>query len=113
MLNVGAHGLTEVLYAYTSNVQSNGSAMAGLSGNTPFYNLTMSAAMFIGRYLPIAFVLVLSGRLARQRPVAVTAGTLRTDGVNFVALVVGAALTLALLNVLPALSLGPLADGLG
>jgi K+-transporting ATPase KdpA subunit len=113
MLNTGAHGLTEVLYAYTSNVQSNGSAMAGLSGNTPFYNLTMSAAMFIGRYLPIAFVLALSGRLARQRPVAVTVGTLRTHGINFVVLAVGAALILALLNFLPALSLGPLADGLG
>jgi K+-transporting ATPase ATPase A chain len=113
MGNVGAHGLTEVLYAYTSNVNSNGSAMAGLSGNTPFYNLTMTAAMFLGRYLPIAFVLALAGRLARQQPGAVTVGTLRTYGANFVALATGAALILALLNFLPALSLGTLADGLG
>jgi K+-transporting ATPase KdpA subunit len=113
MLNVGPHGLTEVLYAYTSSVQSNGSAMAGLSGNTMFYNLTMSAAMFIGRYLPIVFVLALAGRLARQRPVAVTAGTLRTHGVTFAVLATGTALILALLNFLPALSLGPVADGLG
>jgi K+-transporting ATPase A subunit len=113
MGNVGAHGLTEVLYAYTSNVNSNGSAMAGLNGNTPFYNLTMTAAMFIGRYLPIALTLALAGHLARQRPGAVTAGTLRTSGVNFVALTTGAALILALLNFLPALSLGALADGLG
>jgi K+-transporting ATPase ATPase A chain len=98
---------------YTSNVNSNGSAMAGLSGNTPFYNLTMTAAMFIGRYLPIAFVLALAGRLARQQPGAVTVGTLRTSGVNFVVLATGAALILALLNFLPALSLGTLADGLG
>ncbi|MDT5026349.1 MAG: potassium-transporting ATPase potassium-binding subunit [Micromonosporaceae bacterium] len=112
MLNVGAHGLTEVLYAYTSNVNSNGSAMAGLNGNTPFYNLTMTAAMLIGRYLPIAFVLALAGRLARQRPGTLTVGTLRTHGVTFVVLVTGAALILALLNFLPALFLGPLADGL-
>jgi K+-transporting ATPase A subunit len=112
MLNVGAHGLTEVLYAYTSNVNSNGSAMAGLSGNTPFYNLTMTAAMLIGRYLPIAFVLALAGRLARQRPGTLSVGTLRTHGVTFVVLVTGAALILALLNFLPALFLGPLADGL-
>lgn len=113
MLNTGPHGLTEVLYAYTSSVNSNGSAMAGLSGNRPFYNLTMAVAMFAGRYLPIAFTLALAGRLARQRPGTVTAGTLRTSGANFVALATGTALILALLNFLPALSLGPLADGLG
>jgi K+-transporting ATPase A subunit len=112
MLNVGAHGLTEVLYAYTSNVNSNGSAMAGLNGNTPFYNLTMTAAMLIGRYLPIVFVLALAGQLARQRPGTLSVGTLRTHGVTFVVLVTGAALILALLNFLPALFLGPLADGL-
>ncbi|WP_326640415.1 potassium-transporting ATPase subunit KdpA [Streptosporangium sp. NBC_01755] len=112
MGNVGAHGLTEVLYAYTSNVTSNGSAMAGLNGNTMFYNLTMTAAMALGRYLPIAFVLALAGRLVHRQPVAITAGTLRTSGINFVVLATGAALILALLNFLPALSLGPLADGL-
>ncbi|GAA4586199.1 potassium-transporting ATPase subunit KdpA [Planotetraspora phitsanulokensis] len=112
MGNVGAHGLTEVLYAYTSNVNSNGSAMAGLNGNTMFYNLTMTAAMFIGRYLPMAFVLALAGRLVRRQPQAVTAGTLRTQGVSFVVLATGTALIVALLNFLPALSLGPLADGL-
>jgi K+-transporting ATPase KdpA subunit len=112
MLNVGAHGLTEVLYAYTSNVNSNGSAMAGLNGNTPFYNLTMTAAMLIGRYLPIVFVLALAGQLARQRRGTLSVGTLRTHGVTFVVLVTGAALILALLNFLPALFLGPLADGL-
>lgn len=110
--NPGAHGLTEIIYAYTSNVQSNGSAMSGLSGDTAFYNLTMSAAMFLGRYLPMAFVLALAGRLAGQRAGAVTVGTLRPYGLNFITLAGGAALILALLNFLPALSLGPLADGM-
>ncbi|GIH23581.1 potassium-transporting ATPase potassium-binding subunit [Acrocarpospora phusangensis] len=112
MGNAGAHGLTEILYAYTSNVNGNGSAMAGLNGNTVFYNLTMTLGMLVGRYLPIAFVLALAGRLVQQRPVAATAGTLRTQGVNFVVLATGGALILALLNFLPALALGPLADGL-
>jgi K+-transporting ATPase KdpA subunit len=112
MGNAGAHGLTEIIYAYTSNVQSNGSAMSGLNGNTGFYNLTMSAAMFIGRYLPMAFILALAGRLGRQRQGAVTVGTLRPYGVNFLVLTGGAALILALLNFLPAISLGPLADGM-
>ncbi|MEV1169102.1 potassium-transporting ATPase subunit KdpA [Nonomuraea sp. NPDC049784] len=112
MGNVGAHGLTEVLYAYTSNVNSNGSAMAGLNGNTPFYNLTMTVAMLGGRYLPIAFVLALAGRMVGRQPAPATAGTLRPHGINFVVLATGAALILALLNFLPALSLGPIADGL-
>ena len=110
--NPGAHSLTEIIYAFTSNVQSNGSSMSGLSGNTPFYNLTMTAAMLLGRYLPMAFVLALAGRLTAQRPGAVTAGTLRPYGVNSLVLASGAALVLALLNFLPALSLGPLADGM-
>ena len=112
MGNPGAHGLTEIIYAFTSNVQSNGSSMSGLSGNSPFYNLTMTAAMLLGRYLPMAFVLALAGRLAAQRPGAVTMGTLRPYGVNFLVLASGAALVLALLNFLPALSLGPLADAM-
>ncbi|MGW6737207.1 potassium-transporting ATPase subunit KdpA [Streptomyces sp. NPDC055013] len=112
MGNAGPHGLTELVYAYTSNVNSNGSAMAGFNGATDFHNLLMSAAMLIGRYLPMAFLLALAGRLARQQPGVVTVGTLQARGVNFVALATGAALILALLNFLPALSLGPLAEGL-
>jgi K+-transporting ATPase KdpA subunit len=112
MGNTGAHGLTEVLYAYTSNVNSNGSAMAGLNGNTPFYNLTMAVAMALGRYAPIALVLALAGRLVAQRPLASHAGSLRPHGATFVALATGTAVLLALLNFLPALSLGPLADGI-
>ncbi|MGI5141850.1 MULTISPECIES: potassium-transporting ATPase subunit KdpA [unclassified Streptomyces] len=112
MGNPGPHGLTELVYAYTSNVNSNGSAMAGFNGATDFHNLLMTAAMLIGRYVPIVFLLALAGRLARQQPGVVTVGTLQARGVNFVALATGAALILALLNFLPALSLGSLAEGL-
>jgi K+-transporting ATPase ATPase A chain len=112
MGNVGPHGLSEILYAFTSNTNSNGSAFAGLSANTSFYNTAMGIAMLLGRYLPILFVLALAGGLAKQSPGATTIGTLRAGGVNFVALATGAALILALLNFLPALSLGPLAGGL-
>ncbi|MFF3873875.1 potassium-transporting ATPase subunit KdpA [Streptomyces sp. NPDC001978] len=112
MGNPGPHGLSELVYAYTSNVNSNGSAMAGFNGATDFHNLLMTAAMLIGRYVPIVFLLALAGRLARQQPGVVTVGTLQARGVNFVALATGAALILALLNFLPALSLGSLAEGL-
>ncbi|MCC9307755.1 potassium-transporting ATPase subunit KdpA [Kitasatospora sp. RB6PN24] len=112
MGNPGPHGLTELIYAYTSNTQSNGSSMAGFNGATDFHNGLMVVAMLLGRYVPIAFVLALAGRLAKQRPGVVTVGTLRASGVNFVTLATGAALILALLNFLPALALGPLTEGL-
>jgi K+-transporting ATPase KdpA subunit len=112
MGNPGPHGLSELIYAYTSNVNSNGSAMAGFNGATDFHNLLMVAAMLIGRYLPMVFLLALAGRLARQQPGVVTVGTLRAHGINFITLATGAALILALLNFLPALSLGPIAEGL-
>ncbi|MEU1623347.1 potassium-transporting ATPase subunit KdpA [Streptomyces sp. NPDC005722] len=112
MGNPGPHGLTELIYAYTSNAASNGSAMAGFNGATDLHNLLMVVVMLVGRYVPMVFVLALAGRLARQRAGAVTVGTLRPHGVNFLVLTVGAALILALLNFLPALSLGPVAEGL-
>jgi len=112
ILNPGAHGLSEVVYAFTSAANSNGSAFAGLSGNTTFYNVALAIVMLLGRYLPIVFVLGLAGRLARQKPVAVTEGTLRTHGPMFVTLTLGVALVLVFLTFLPALSLGPLAEGL-
>ncbi len=110
--NADPHGLSEVVYAFTSAANSNGSAFAGLSGNTTFYNLVLALVMLAGRYVPMIFVLGLAGSLARQRQVAVTAGTLRTDGPLFVTLAVGVALVLVFLTFLPALSLGPLAEGL-
>jgi K+-transporting ATPase ATPase A chain len=112
MTNAGAHGFTELLYAFTSNVNGNGSAMAGFNGNTTFFNLTMTVGMLIGRYLPMVFVLALAGKLVQQQPMPVTVGTLRTHGVSFVVLATGGALILALLNFLPALSLASLADAM-
>jgi K+-transporting ATPase KdpA subunit len=112
ILNAGPHGLTEVIYAFTSSANSNGSAFGGLSGNTTFYNVALAVVMLAGRYLPIVFVLALAGSLARQKPVAVTSATLRTRGPTFAALTLGVALVLVFLTFLPALSLGPLAEGL-
>ncbi|MFD3943901.1 potassium-transporting ATPase subunit KdpA [Streptomyces sp. NPDC058579] len=112
MGNPGAHGLTELIYAYTSNTNSNGSAMAGFNGATDFHNLLMVFAMLAGRYLPMVCVLALAGRLAKQQPGVVTVGTLRAHGVSFVVLATAASVILALLNFLPALSLGAVADGL-
>ncbi|MGW1882759.1 potassium-transporting ATPase subunit KdpA [Streptomyces sp. NPDC001970] len=112
MGNPGAHGLTELIYAYTSNTNSNGSAMAGFNGATDFHNLLMVVAMLAGRYLPIVCVLALAGRLAKQQPGIVTVGTLRAQGANFVVLATAASIILALLNFLPALSLGTIADAL-
>ncbi|MEV6395462.1 potassium-transporting ATPase subunit KdpA [Streptomyces sp. NPDC051907] len=112
MGNPGAHGLTELIYAYTSNTNSNGSAMAGFNGATDFHNLLMVVAMLAGRYLPMVCVLALAGRLAKQQPGVVTVGTLRAQGVSFVVLATAASVILALLNFLPALSLGAVADGL-
>jgi K+-transporting ATPase ATPase A chain len=112
ILNPGAHGLSEVLYAFTSSANSNGSAFGGLSGNTTFYNTLLAVVMLVGRYAPMVFVLGLAGSLARQRPTSADAGTLRTSQPTFVALVIGVAVILVFLTFLPALALGPLADGL-
>jgi K+-transporting ATPase KdpA subunit len=112
IFNPGAHGLSEVIYAFTSAANSNGSAFGGLSGDTTFYNVALAIVMLLGRYLPMVFVLGLAGCLARQKPVAVTAGTLRTHGPTFVALTLGVALVLVFLTFLPALSLGPITEGL-
>ncbi len=112
ILNPGPHGLSEVLYAFTSQANNNGSAFAGLTGNTNFYNITGAAAMFLGRLLPIVFVLALAGSLAKQRKVPATAGTLPTHRPQFVLLLIGVTLILAGLTYFPALALGPLAEGL-
>ena len=74
MLNTGPHGLSEVLYAFTSAANNNGSAFAGISVNTPWYNTALGLAMLLGRFLPIVFVLGLAGSLARQQPVPASAG---------------------------------------
>ncbi|HSA52428.1 MAG TPA: potassium-transporting ATPase subunit KdpA [Yinghuangia sp.] len=106
------HGLTEVLYAYTSGANNNGSAFAGLSANTEYYNTTIGMAMLIGRFLTIALVLALAGRLAAQRPVPETVGTLRTHRPLFVGTLVGVIVIVTGLTFFPSLALGPLAEGL-
>lgn len=112
MLNSGAHGFSEVLYAFTSAANNNGSAFAGLNANTDWYNTTTALAMAFGRFLPMVFVLALAGSLAEQRPVPVTAGTLRTEKPLFTGLLIGAILIITGLTYFPALALGPLAEGL-
>ncbi|MFI9169702.1 potassium-transporting ATPase subunit KdpA [Streptomyces lincolnensis] len=112
MLNSGAHGFSEVLYAFTSASNNNGSAFAGLNANTDWYNTMTGLAMVLGRFLPMIFVLALAGSLAEQKPVPVTAGTLRTEKPLFTGLLVGAILIITGLTYFPALALGPLAEGL-
>ncbi|MFJ4628938.1 potassium-transporting ATPase subunit KdpA [Streptomyces sp. NPDC088847] len=112
MLNSGAHGFSEVLYAFTSAANNNGSAFAGLNANTDWFNTMTGLAMLFGRFLPMVFVLALAGSLAEQKPVPVTAGTLRTEKPLFTGLLVGAILIITGLTYFPALALGPLAEGL-
>ncbi|MFF5365672.1 potassium-transporting ATPase subunit KdpA [Streptomyces sp. NPDC013187] len=112
MLNSGAHGFSEVLYAFTSASNNNGSAFAGLNANTDWFNTMTGLAMLLGRFLPMVFVLALAGSLAGQKPVPVTAGTLRTEKPLFTGLLVGAILIITGLTYFPALALGPLAEGL-
>ncbi|MFD4975908.1 potassium-transporting ATPase subunit KdpA [Streptomyces sp. NPDC058424] len=112
MLNHGPHGFSEVLYAFTSAANNNGSAFAGLSANTVWYNTALGLAMLLGRFLPMVFVLALAGSLAQQQPVPVTAGTLPTHRPQFVGLLSAVILIVVGLTYLPALALGPLAEGL-
>ncbi|WP_371573793.1 potassium-transporting ATPase subunit KdpA [Streptomyces sp. NBC_01314] len=112
MTNSGAHGFSEILYAYTSASNNNGSAFAGLNADTEWFNSTLGIAMLLGRFVPMIFVLALAGSLAEQRPVPVTAGTLRTEKPLFTGLLVGSILIIAGLTYFPALALGPLAEGL-
>lgn len=112
MLNSGPHGLSEVLYAFTSAANNNGSAFAGLSGNTEWYNTALGLAMVFGRFLPIIFVLALAGSLAQQGSTPESIGTLPTHRPQFVGMVVGVTVILVALTFLPALALGPLAEGI-
>lgn len=112
MTNSGAHGFSEILYAYTSGANNNGSAFAGLNADTQWFNSTIGIVMLLGRFLPMVFVLALAGSLAEQKPVPVTAGTLRTEKPLFTGLLVGAILIITGLTYFPALALGPLAEGL-
>jgi len=112
LLNPGAHGLSEVFYAFASASNNNGSAFAGLNANTDFYNIGLAVAMFLGRLIPICFVLALAGSLATQSRSPASSGTLPTHRPQFVLLVVGVVLIVAGLTFVPALALGPLAEGM-
>jgi K+-transporting ATPase ATPase A chain len=112
ILNPGAHGFTEVLYAFTSAANNNGSAFAGLSANTPFYNTMLAIAIWFGRFAMIVPVLAIAGSLAAKKRLEVTAGTMPTHGPLFVALLVGTVLLVGVLNYVPALALGPVVEHL-
>lgn len=112
ILNPGAHGLSEVLYAFTSGANNNGSAFAGLTAGTPWYNTTIGLAMLFGRFIPIVLVLALAGSLANQKPVPESSGTLRAHSPLFVGMLVGVTIIVTGLTFFPALALGPLAEGL-
>jgi K+-transporting ATPase ATPase A chain len=110
--NPGLHGLTEVLYAFTSAANNNGSAFAGLTANTPWFNTALGVAMLLGRFIPIVLVLALAGSLAAQPKIPSTAGTLPTHRPQFVGLLVGVTIIVSALTYFPVLALAPLAEGL-
>ncbi|WP_104086510.1 potassium-transporting ATPase subunit KdpA [Arthrobacter sp. GMC3] len=108
----GPHGFSEILYAFTSAANNNGSAFGGITSSGPALASMLAVAMFVGRFLPIALVLALAGSLAKQRKIPETAGTLATHGPLFAALLGGVCLILTALTYFPALALGPAAEGL-
>jgi K+-transporting ATPase ATPase A chain len=112
VLNPGPHGFSEILYAFTSQGNNNGSAFAGLSGNTTFYNLTGSLAMLIGRFWLAIPTLALAGSLAAKKKVPAGAGTLSTTSALFIAWLIGIIILVGLLNFIPSLALGPIVEHL-
>jgi K+-transporting ATPase ATPase A chain len=112
LANAGPHGFSEALYAYTSGTANNGSAFAGLSANTPYWNSTLGMAMLIGRFMMIVPMLAIAGSLVRKKIVPLSAGTFPTDGGLFVGLVVGVIAITGGLIFLPSLALGPIVEQL-
>jgi len=110
LVNAGPHGLTEILYAFASTNANNGSAFAGLSGNTPWFNTTLGLAMFLGRFAYVIPVLALAGSFAKKKKAPASAGTFPTDGPLFVGLLLGVIVILYLLQYFPALALGPVVE---
>ena len=108
--NPGAHGFSEILYAFSSAGNNNGSAFAGLSVNTPFYNVMLAVVMWFGRFGVIVPVLAIAGSLAAKKRIAVTVGTMPTHGLLFITLLIGTVLLVGLLNYVPALALGPMVE---
>jgi K+-transporting ATPase ATPase A chain len=112
IFNPGPHGFSEVLYALSSAANNNGSAFAGLSANTPFYNTLLAMAMWVGRFAVIVPVLAIAGSLAAKKRLPVHAGTMPTHGPLFVILLIGTVLLVGALNYVPALALGPVVEQL-
>jgi K+-transporting ATPase ATPase A chain len=108
--NPGAHGFTEILYAFSSAANNNGSAFGGLTASTVFYNVATGLAMFIGRFWPIMAALAIAGSLAAKKRVPVTDGTMPTHGPLFVTLLIGSILLIGVLTYVPALALGPVVE---
>ena len=112
MTNPGAHGFSEVLYAFTSGSNNNGSAFAGLTATSDFFEITLGIAMLLGRFVPILAVLALAGALAKQKKVPESAGTLPTTSPLFASMLGGTVLLVAAIVFIPALALGPIAEAL-
>jgi K+-transporting ATPase ATPase A chain len=110
VFNPGAHGFTEILYAFTSAGNNNGSAFAGLSANTPFYNISLGIVMWLGRFWPIVATLAIAGSLASKKRTPVTEGTMPTHGPLFTSLLIGTIVLIGVLNYIPALALGPVVE---
>lgn len=108
--NSGPHGLSEILYAYTSAINNNGSAFAGLSGNTPWYNITLALAMLVGRFFVMVPVLALAGNLAHKKAAPLSSGSFPVSGITFTLLVIGAVVLVGALTFLPVLSLSPVVE---
>lgn len=108
--NSGFHGLTQVLYEYSSSAANNGSGFEGLADNSSFWNITTGLAMFYGRYLSIIIQLAIAGSLLKKRYMNETVGTLRTDTMSFSVILVFVVLIIAALTFLPALAMGPIAE---
>jgi K+-transporting ATPase ATPase A chain len=108
--NAGPHGFSEMLYAFTSCIGNNGSAFAGLSGNAPWYNLTLGLATLIGRFLLIVPVLALAGSLGAKKTIPQSAGSFPVSGPTFVFLLIGTVLIVGALTFFPAISLGPIVE---
>ncbi|WP_172125814.1 potassium-transporting ATPase subunit KdpA [Devosia sp. 919] len=112
LFNPGAHGLSELLYAYTSATANNGSAFGGISANVPWWNTTLGLAMLMGRFIPIVAVLAIAGSIAAKPKLAPSAGTLPTSGTLFIGLLIGIIIILGALQYFPALALGPIVEHL-
>ena len=112
LANSGAHGFSEILYAFTSAANNNGSAFAGLSANTPFYNVMLAIAMWFGRFGVIVPVLAVAGSLAAKQRLSANAGTMPTHGPMFIGLLIGVVVLVGVLNYVPALALGPIVEHL-